>query len=206
MAFDRCDYIYEIIIVVPEKDQHYCQKHIIDPFVFTKNIHITQGGKKREDSVFNGLNMVRGKIESVNNTIVMIHDGVRPFVDDSIIKNCINGAIQYGACIPAVKITDTIKQVSSDEEVNSGLFIQKTINRESLYSAQTPQTFKLDLILKAFDHAKKNDFSGTDDASLLEYSGHNVYVAKGSKFNIKITTPEDLVLGKYLLALKAGSA
>ncbi len=206
MAFDRCDYIHEIILVIPEKDQHYCQKYIIDPFVFTKNIHIAQGGKKREDSVFNGLNMVCERIESVNKTIVMIHDGVRPFVDDSIIKNCINGAIQYGACIPAVKITDTIKQVCSDKEINSGFFIQKTINRESLYSAQTPQTFKLDLILKAFDHAKKNGFSGTDDASLLEYSGYNVYIAKGSKLNIKITTPEDLVLGKYLLAIKANSS
>ena len=206
MAFDRCDSIHEIILVIPEKDQHYCQKYIIDPFVFTKNIHIAQGGKKREDSVSNGLKMICERIESVNKTIVMIHDGVRPFVDDSIIKNCINGAIQYGACIPAVKITDTIKQVCSDKEINSGSFIQKTINRESLYSAQTPQTFKLDLILKAFDHAKKNGFSGTDDASLIEYSGYNVYIAKGSKFNIKITTQEDLVLGKYLLAIKANSS
>ncbi len=206
MAFGRCDCIHEIILVIPEKDQHYCQEHIIDPFLFTKNIHIAPGGKKREDSVFNGLNMVCERVETVNKTIVMIHDGVRPFVDESIIKNCINGAIQYGACIPAVKITDTIKQVCSDSEINSGHFIQKTINREALYSAQTPQTFKLDLILKAFDHGKKNGFSGTDDASLIEYSGYNVYIAKGSKLNIKITTPEDLVLGKYLLALKASSA
>ena len=128
MAFDRCDYIYEIILVIPEKDQHYCQKHIIDPFLFTKNIHIAQGGKKREDSVLNGLDMVCERIESVNKAIVMIHDGVRPFVNGSIIKNCINGAIQYGACIPAVKITDTIKQVSSDRDIDSGSFIQKTIN------------------------------------------------------------------------------
>jgi len=206
MAFDRCDSIHEIILVIPEKDQHYCQKYIIDPFVFTKNIHIAQGGKKREDSVSNGLKMICERIESVNKTIVMIHDGVRPFVDDSIIKNCINGAIQYGACIPAVKITDTIKQVSSDKEINAGFFIQKTISRESLYGAQTPQTFKLDFILKAYDHAKKNGFSGTDDASLIEHLGHNVYITKGSNLNIKITTPEDLVLGKYLLALKAGSS
>ena len=206
MAFDRCDYIHEIILVIPENDQHYCQKHIIDPFLFTKNIHIAQGGKKREDSVFNGLNMVCARVDSVNKTIVMIHDGVRPFVDDSIIKNCINGAIQYGACIPAVKITDTIKEVRSDGQINSGFFIKKTINREALYSAQTPQAFKLDLILKAFNHAKKNGFSGTDDASLIEYLEHNVYIVKGSKLNMKITTPEDLVLGKYLLALKASSA
>ena len=80
------------------------------------------------------------------------------------------------------------------------------IDREPLYSAQTPQTFKLDLILKAFGHAKKNGFSGTDDASLIEYLGHNVYIVKGSKLNMKITTPEDLVLGEYLLALKTSSA
>jgi 2-C-methyl-D-erythritol 4-phosphate cytidylyltransferase len=197
MVFDKCDDVHEIIIVVPEDDKDYCQTHVINPFEFTKTIHLIQGGKTRQDSVFNGLKKVQGRVNSLKEHIVMIHDGVRPFVDDDMIKNCINGAVKYGACIPAVKLTDTIKQVSSKFK------IEKTINRNSLYSAQTPQTFKLNLILNAFDHAEKTKFSGTDDASILENAGDNVHIIEGSRFNIKITTPEDLVLGKYLLTLKA---
>ncbi len=195
MAFDKSEYIYEIIIVVPREDRNYCQKHIIDPFKFKKTIHLIQGGEKRQDSVFNGLNLIQGIVKTVKNTIVMIHDGVRPFVDNDMIKNCINNAVKYGACIPGVQITDTLKLVGSDS------FIDKTVNRESYYSAQTPQTFKLNLILQAFDYAIKTKFSGTDDASIAEHAGQNVYIVEGSKLNIKITTPEDLVLGKYLLTL-----
>ena len=206
MVFDKCDDIHEIILVVPKEDKFYCQKNIMDPFEFSKNIHMVQGGKKRQDSVYNGLNRACRMVESDSQAIVMIHDGVRPFVDNTIIKECIHGAIQHGACIPAVKITDTIKQAGLGEQIKSGAFIQKTINRKFLYIAQTPQAFKLDLILKAYDHAKKNSFSGTDDASLMECSGHTVSIVKGSKLNIKITNPEDLVLGKYLLTLKTSSS
>ncbi len=194
-VFDKCDHIHEIILVVPKQDKNYCKINIIDPFGFKKKIHIVQGGQTRQDSVFNGLKKVHERIEYAKNTIVLIHDGVRPFVDETIIINCIDSAIKHGACIPAVKITDTIKQVSPDS------CIQKTINRNALYSAQTPQTFNLALILSAFEHALKTNFSGTDDASLIENFGHDVYLVKGSKFNIKITTPEDFVLGKYLLTL-----
>ncbi|MCP4671504.1 MAG: 2-C-methyl-D-erythritol 4-phosphate cytidylyltransferase [Desulfobacula sp.] len=196
-VFDKCDYINEMILVVSEKDKDYCQTNIIAPFEFKKNIHLVQGGKTRQDSVFNGLKYLQECVDSAKKTIVMIHDGVRPFVDDTIIINCINGAIKHGCSIPAVKITDTIKQVDQD------FCVQKTLNREMVYCAQTPQAFKMDLILNAFGHAVKNNFSGTDDASIIENAGHKVYIVEGSKHNIKITTPEDLVLGKYLLTLKS---
>ena len=194
-AFDKCEDTHEIILVVPKEDIDYCQKYIIDPFKLKKTIRLITGGKTRQDSVFNGLKLVHDMVESAKQTIVMIHDGVRPFIDDNIIKNCIKKAVKYGACIPVVQITDTIKQISSDS------CVKKTLSRESIYCAQTPQTFKLGLILDAFEHAIKTDFSGTDDASLIEHFKHDVYIVKGSKHNIKITTPEDLILGKYLLTL-----
>ena len=193
MAFDTCDQLHEIVLVIPEQDHEYCKKHIIQPFGFVKKIHLVKGGKERQDSVLNGLKRVCDRRRHDKETIVLIHDGVRPFIDQNMIKECIKNTIEYGACIPAVKITDTIKQVCTD------LSIQKTINRQFLYTAQTPQTFKLDLILRAFDYAIKTCFSGTDDASLVEHLGDRVVIVKGSKLNIKITTNQDLVLGKYLL-------
>jgi len=193
MAFDMCDQVHEIVLVIPKHDHVYCKQNIIDPFGFTKQIHLVEGGTQRQDSVLNGLKKVYDTTPLDKQTIVLIHDGVRPFVDQEMIKACIKKAIEYGACIPAVKITETIKQANSD------LQVEKTINRQFLYTAQTPQTFKLDLILRAFDHAIKTCFSGTDDASLVEHLGDKVMIINGSKQNIKITTKEDLVFGKQLL-------
>ena len=193
MAFDNCDKIHEIVLVIPKQDHGYCKKHIIDPFDFSKKIHLVEGGTQRQDSVLNGLKRVRDARDSAKETIVLIHDGVRPFVNQNMIKECIQKAIEYGACIPGVKIADTVKQICPDSS------IQKTLNRQFLYTAQTPQTFRLDLIMRAFDYAIKTCFSGTDDASLVEHLGEKVVIIKGSKLNIKITTQEDLVIGKHLL-------
>jgi len=192
-VFDHCDPLHEINLVVPKGDGEYCKTHIIDPYGFKKKVHLVEGGEERQHSVLNGLKYIRDGINCDKEAIVMIHDGVRPFVNQNMIKACIKNAIEYGACIPAVKITDTVKQVSPD------LVIQKTVNRETLYTAQTPQAFKLGLLLRAFDHAIKTSFRGTDEASLVEHSGHKVIIIKGSQLNIKITTPEDLVLGEHFL-------
>ncbi len=193
MAFDACDMIHEIVLLIGKKDFNYCKKNIIEPFEFVKKIHLVEGGNKRQDSVLNGVNRVCGQMDHDKEAIVLIHDGVRPFIDQNMIADCIRHTIKYGACIPAVKITDTIKQVCTD------LTIQKTIDRQLLYAAQTPQTFKLDLMLRAFDHARKTSYSGTDDASLVEHLNEKVFIINGSKLNIKITTKQDLVLAKYLL-------
>lgn len=199
-VFDRCEHIHEIILVVPGEDTAFCKTQVIDPYGFEKKIHLVEGGKERQDSVLNGLTWVQNRVNSEKKVIVLIHDGVRPFVDQSIIEECIFNAIEHGACIPAVKITDTIKEVCSDFSV------QKTLNRENLYRAQTPQAFRLPLISDAFKHAMETCFSGTDDASLVEHLGHRVFIINGSQQNIKITTREDLVLGKYLLTLKLSLA
>jgi len=192
---DQINQIDSIILVIPKEDQTYCQSNIIDPFDFEHPIHIVFGGQTRQDSVFNGLLYINEKKIAKPDAIVLIHDGVRPFVNNKIIANCIQGAKQSGACIPVVKLTDTIK------ELNQNSLIMKTIDRELLYSAQTPQVFEFNLIFSAFEYAIKNSFTGTDDASILEYVKKPVAVCEGSKLNIKITTPDDLILGSHILNL-----
>ncbi|MFH2060905.1 MAG: 2-C-methyl-D-erythritol 4-phosphate cytidylyltransferase [Pseudomonadota bacterium] len=193
LIFAQCERINEIILVIPKEDHEYCKNNILEPLKLSKSIHLVDGGKHRQDSVFNGLKKVGTLIPSQMNAMVLVHDGVRPFVDETIINDCIDCANEYGACIPGVKLTDTIKKA----DVHS--CIESTLNRDVLFSAQTPQVFKFDILLRAFDHAQKTRFVGTDDASLVEHLGHPVFITKGSKLNIKITTPDDLVLGRQIL-------
>lgn len=194
-AFDRNPQIQDIFLVTPASDTDYCRQHIISPYSFMKKIHIIPGGSTRQQSVTNGLNAVKNKTESPSRTIVLVHDGVRPFISSEVIKRCIEGAMKYDACIPCVKIADTVKSVPKDN------MIEKTVDRRFLYGAQTPQAFRLDLLQNAFEHAQKTGFSGTDDASIVEHFNHDVHVVEGDRMNIKITTKEDLMLGKYLLTL-----
>lgn len=193
MAFEACDQINEIILVIAGEDMEFCKKQIIAPFGFKKKVHLVEGGKERQDSVSNGLRRVLHRKNPKKETLVLIHDGVRPFIHQRIIDDCIKTASENGACIPAVKITDTVKKVSPDSR------IEKTLNRELLYKAQTPQAFNLSLILRAFDYAAETSFLASDDAALVEHLGQKVMIIKGSDLNIKITTPEDLVLGKFIL-------
>ncbi|MCP3943185.1 MAG: 2-C-methyl-D-erythritol 4-phosphate cytidylyltransferase [Desulfobacteraceae bacterium] len=192
-AFESHEKINDIILVLPENDKTFCKDYLLEPFNFKTPIHLVSGGITRQESVFNGLKKARTLSASFNKTIVLIHDGVRPFIDKALIDDCIAKTIMNGACIPAVKVTDTVKKV-----INGGKIL-KTLDRDLLFLAQTPQVFRLDLILKAFEHAKTTSFSGTDDASIMEHAGLPVSVTIGSPFNIKLTTPEDLSLAHYLL-------
>jgi 2-C-methyl-D-erythritol 4-phosphate cytidylyltransferase len=194
MAFDECSTILEIYLVIPKEDMDYCQKHILAPFAFKKKIHLVEGGHERQASVLNGLKKISRRDDLQEETIVLIHDGVRPFADQTLISDCIQSAMAHGSGIPAVKIIDTVKKVRDDS------VIEKTVERDCLYAVQTPQTFKLSLILNAFEHAEKDGFTGTDDASILEHSGEKVFITKGSRLNIKITEPEDLIFAEYMIA------
>ncbi len=193
MAFDRCEKIDAIILVVPKADRVYCRKKILAPLNISKPIHMAEGGEERQDSVFNGLQKVLSIIERTDNVIVLVHDGVRPFVDADLINDAINHADKYGAAVPCIGLTDTVKLRS-----DTG-FIEKTLDREKLFCAQTPQAFKLNLLRDAFDYANQTRFKGTDDASLVEHLGHEVFITKGSRINIKITTPEDLVVAEQII-------
>ncbi len=192
-AFDSFSLVDEIILVLPETDMDFCRDTLVEPFGFKTPIHIVAGGATRQDSVSNGLSKIAEISDRHEETLVLIHDGVRPFVQPSLVEACVERAISSGACIPAIPVSDTVK------EVLSGDIISKTLDRNLLYRAQTPQVFRLDLVLSAYSQAKKHGFLATDEASVLENAGIPVFIVPGSFFNIKLTTQDDLVMARFLL-------
>jgi 2-C-methyl-D-erythritol 4-phosphate cytidylyltransferase len=157
-----------------------------------KNIRLVEGGDHRQHSVANALN----SISAADDDIVLVHDAVRPFVTEEIITEVIRAAQKYGAAIAALPAVDTVKQV---ERTADGALITATLPRERVVLAQTPQGFRYDVLKKAFDEAAADGFVGTDEASLIERSGHAVAVVMGSPRNIKITAPGDLELAEFYL-------
>jgi 2-C-methyl-D-erythritol 4-phosphate cytidylyltransferase len=188
LAVDACDMIDNITLVIPKGDVEYCQKNIISSLKLHSRVHLVEGGDQRCDSVYNGLMALDKKTQ-----IVVIHDGVRPFIHSKQIKECIVEAKKTGACILGVPVSDTLKYVKK-----TGSII-KTLDRKSAQLAQTPQVFKYDLILKAHACAKKDGFNSSDDAQLVERIGKKVKIISGSRWNIKITEKEDLMFAETLL-------
>jgi len=186
-AFSQSDCIDDIILVVAEGEIDYCREEILKKYNFLKVKDVVIGGKERQNSVLNGLNAVS------NCEIVLIHDGARPFVDQATIKRAVIFANLYGACACGVQPKDTIKIKDS-----SGFSLQ-TPKRETLFCVQTPQAFKYNLILDC--HKKINDegIKVTDDTMVVERYGNKVYLYEGSYNNIKVTTPEDLEVGRQIL-------
>jgi len=162
------------------------------PDILKKSTVLLEGGDNRQQSVANALAAVSASADD----LVLVHDAVRPFVTEEIIHGVISAAAKYGAAITGVPAGDTVKQV---ERTAEGAIIKATIPREKIVMAQTPQGFRYDVIKKAFDEAMADGFIGTDEASLVERSGHQVAVVMGSPRNIKITTPADLELAKFFL-------
>ncbi|MBF0203829.1 MAG: 2-C-methyl-D-erythritol 4-phosphate cytidylyltransferase [Desulfamplus sp.] len=195
-VFSSFDSIAHIVVVVPEEDVRYCFENIISPYSFNDRVCIVSGGKERQHSVMNGLKKVR-ELASLQHgfKIVLIHDGVRPFVDHEIINRCIEGAVKHGACIPVISVSDTLKRGDGNG------FVAKGVDRNNLYQVQTPQAFNLDLIINAHEQALLSDFSATDDSSLVEQLRKKVFMTSGSIKNIKITTKEDLIFAEYMLSI-----
>jgi 2-C-methyl-D-erythritol 4-phosphate cytidylyltransferase len=187
-VFNRCDLIDQIIMAMPEDDIDFCRNKIIPAANLTKEAVLVIGGTRRQDSVYNSLKAIE-----MDDGIVLIHDGVRPFVNPEDLVVCINGAREHGACILGIPAFDTVKHVNAKNE------IMDTQKREMLWLAQTPQAFQLKLIKKAHEIAKKEGFKGTDDASLVERLGEIVKIMPGSRSNIKITNQEDLRLARAIL-------
>ena len=186
-AFERCASVDEVILVVGIGDLQGVSEEVVDRYEFTKVRKIISGGEERQDSVREGLKAVEAGTE-----IVVIHDGVRPFVDPKHLSESIEQCRSCGAVITAVPVKDTIK------EAKNGL-VTNTLDRSTLWAIQTPQTFALDLIMRAHQQAFEARITATDDAALVERLGHPVHLLRGSYHNIKITTPEDLALGEMIL-------
>ncbi|AUN12829.1 2-C-methyl-D-erythritol 4-phosphate cytidylyltransferase [[Clostridium] sordellii] len=179
--------IDDIVVVIKKDEEDYFKENILEKYNF-KNIKIAYGGEERQDSVYNGIQKLDKNCE-----VVLVHDGARPFVTEEIINNSIQEAKKHNAVVVGVKVKDTIKVVG--EEGN----IVDTPNRKYLWSVQTPQVFKYDIITKAYENAYNENYYGTDDAMLVEKIGYDVKMIEGSYDNIKITTQEDLNFGEQIL-------
>ena len=160
--------------------------------ILQKTVHLVEGGEHRQHSVANAMSSV----SAADDDIVLVHDAVRPFVTEEIIHDVIQAAQKYGAAIAGLPAVDTVKQV---ERTSDGALITATLPRERVVLAQTPQGFRYAVLKKAFDEAAADGFVGTDEAALVERSGHAVAVVMGSTRNIKITAPADMDLAEFFL-------
>lgn len=179
----------QIVLAVPLADVEYCADEIVSRYRFTKVAKVVAGGAERQDSVRHALAQIHSDTE-----IVLIHDAVRPFVTLWMIAEVVAAARKEGAAIIALPMRDTVKQVRADR------MVERTVDRTPLWLAQTPQAFRRDWIETAHTKAHAEGIRATDDAFLVEWLGYSVAVVEGSGENIKVTRPEDLVIGEAILA------
>ena len=185
-AFQNCGIISEIVVVTRE-DMLFQVRSICEKFSIDKTKAIIPGGATRLESVLNGVNAASRNIE-----LIAIHDGARPCIENSIIESTVSAAAKHHAAAPGVKISSTVKKVKNS-------IIVETINRDELYEIQTPQVFTAEIIIGALTLAKKKSINVTDDCMAAEILGVPVHVTEGSHLNIKITTPEDIILAEAIL-------
>jgi len=179
-AFEAHADVDEIVLVVKDeaKGKEYLQR-------YGKVSAVVRGGKKRQDSVLFGFQ----QLDPAQTDIVLVHDGVRPFIRGALISRVIQATRERGAVIPVIPVEDTIKIVEGED-------VKRTLEREKLFRVQTPQGFLYATLKKALDKASEEGFYGTDEASLVERAGERVTVVKGDVRNIKVTTPEDLKMAE----------
>jgi 2-C-methyl-D-erythritol 4-phosphate cytidylyltransferase len=182
---EKCEGI--VLSVHPQDEKEI--RSLLQEYEIKKVTAIVPGGAERQHSVYNGLKALS------DNGIVLVHDAARPFIDLETIHRLTDLAEENGAAIVAVPVKDTIKRVQSNT-------VTETVERSSLWAVQTPQAFRVSLLLEAHRKADAEGFIGTDDASLVERLGHKVIVTEGNYDNIKLTTPEDLFFAEAILRKK----
>lgn len=187
-CFQNMPEIQEIVVVTGKEDITYVEKLLKDTYKLNKVSYIVAGGKERQDSVYNGIQAADEKSD-----YLVIHDGARPLITKEVVRAGLDMAYAHRASIIAVPVKDTIKLVSKDGKV------EDTPDRSSLWSVQTPQIFEKELIIHAHEYAKEHGLSVTDDSMLVEAIGVPVYIVEGEYTNIKITTPEDLIIAEKML-------
>lgn len=194
-AFHRSGVIDQIFLAVPEVDIPEVRRRIVLKYGLSKVVLVLAGGAERQDSVGHALAHVREEQE-----IVLVHDGVRPFVSGDLIGRAVAAAIAYGAAAVGVPVRDTVK------EADATGWVTKTVSRKGLWLVQTPQAFRRPLLVQAYQRAAADGFCGTDDASLVERMGIPVRMIPGDWDNIKMTTPEDLRRGDVIISRRARCA
>jgi 2-C-methyl-D-erythritol 4-phosphate cytidylyltransferase len=192
-AFLAVPEVTGIYIAVRENEKPRIDE-LLQQHALTARVHVVTGGDTRQDSVANAL---RALPSSSDNDIVLVHDAVRPLIEPATIARTIEAITKHGAAIVGMPAIDTIKQV---ERTADGALITATIPRELIVHAQTPQGARVPLMRQAFDEAQRDEFNGTDEASLLERSGVPVFVVPGSSRNFKVTQPGDLEIAEFYLA------
>lgn len=181
-----CPLISGVVVVIPDlKDEGYFQT--LGALEDKGRILFVGGGPSRQDSVYQGLSILDSSVD-----LVVVHDAARPFCPPDLVNVLIEEALKTGAAIAAKPVTNTLKEASVD------LLVKKTVPREGIWEAQTPQVFRTDVILKAHSFAKDTGFLGTDESALVEHLGHPVSLIKSDGRNLKITFPEDLDYARYL--------
>ena len=185
-ALARAGGLDGIVLVVPA-DQLARAQELVNEYQLERVLGVVVGGSRRQDSVKAGLDFLPASVK-----LVLVHDGVRPFVTPELAEECLRRAAAVGAAMAAIPVKDTLKAVTD-------LRVVKTVDREQLWQAQTPQAMRVDLLRRAFIVAEEKGITGTDEASLLEAIGCPVAVVPGSEQNIKITRPEDLRLAEAIM-------
>lgn len=188
-AFEESPSIDQVIVVGNAKDLDYCRGKIVKRFDFKKVAHLVKGGRRRQDSVFNGLKVLPDEA-----AVVVVHDGARPLVTPELIEKAIREIKKWPALVVGVPVKDTIKETTADEVVSH------TLDRPRLWAVQTPQVFRANVLLEAHYQARADKVWGTDDAMLVERLGYNIKVIDGLEENLKITTPLDMVMAEAILA------
>jgi 2-C-methyl-D-erythritol 4-phosphate cytidylyltransferase len=190
--FQESSRIDEIFLIVPSQDITAVREMIGCGHGLSKVTRLLSGGKERQDSVRNGLHAV-----GEDHDIVVIHDAVRPFVTGEMIRRAVEGATAFPAVATGVPATDTVKRVGD------GDLVCETLDRQGLWLVQTPQAFQRQVIKEAYEKAGEDNFTGTDDAVLVERMGVAVKMIRGSYDNMKITTRDDLLIAEALIKSEA---
>ncbi len=194
-VFQDCKPVDGVYLVVNHRDLPTIQEEILETYHFSKIMKLVIGGRLRQDSVWNGLEAIDESCD-----VVIVHDAARPFISPAFVEKSIVLMEMFDAVVPAIPARDTIKVISKEG------FVVKTLERDSLWHIQTPQTFKYDLIAKAYREGMAKKLCGYDDSAFIEHLGKKVKVVEGSPYNIKITTPEDLLIARGILTQLKGNA
>lgn len=187
--FEETPGVQGVVVIVPPGREEFCRREVVGRERFRKVWQIVVGAATRQGSVGAGFRCVGEDVD-----IVVVHDGARPFVSPALIQASIDAAAREGSAIVAIPESDTLKRVSP-----AGVIVE-TLDRQDLWRAQTPQAFRREILREALEHAERLSIVGTDEASLVEALSRPVQIVPGSSWNLKITSPDDLVLAELLLA------
>jgi 2-C-methyl-D-erythritol 4-phosphate cytidylyltransferase len=192
--FECCSDIDAILVALPKQEiENKVLPQLCKQYGLKKVLPPVEGSSERQLSIFAALKSLAESALHEKIATVAIHDAVRPFITPKIITTTIEVALLHGAALCALPAVDTIKEVSENK-------VTRTIPRTHIYQAQTPQTFRYQLIWQAHQRAVAENFFATDDAMLIEWQGQPVFIVEGSPENIKITKPSDLILAEFLLS------